>query len=139
LLASVASGHRGAGISRVVVGAMRDVAIRRGATALIGPVRPTWKERYPLTPIERYARWTMPGSGASDEGNRDGAQTTDRGHPPFDPWLRTHWRLGANQIAVDPDHFVVRGSVSDWESWTNMTFPETGPYVVETGQSECAT
>jgi hypothetical protein len=94
---------------------MRNVAALHDATALIAPVRPTWKERYPLTPIERYADWTLSVSGDA---------------PPFDPWLRTHWRLGAERIAIDPDHFIVRGSVADWESWTGMTFPETGPYVV---------
>ena len=131
LLASVSSDRRGQGMSRVLVSAMRDVAIRHGATALIAPVRPTWKERYPLTPIDRYVKWTVPASApASDEVNREHTRTIDRGCPPFDPWLRTHWRLGAERIAVDPDHFVVRGSVADWESWTGMSFPETGPYIV---------
>jgi GNAT superfamily N-acetyltransferase len=115
LLASVASEYQSKGISRLVVGAMRDVAARHGASALIAPVRPTWKERYPITPIERYVRWTLPGAG-------DGA--------PFDPWLRVHWRLGAEVMAVDPDHFVVRGSIADWEGWAGMAFPESGRYVV---------
>ena len=114
LLASVAAERRGQGISSLVVDAMRDVAARHGAAALIAPVRPSWKERYPLTPIERYVQWTLPGNGGA----------------PFDPWLRVHWRLGAERIAVDPYHFVVHGSVAEWESWTGMTFPETGPYVV---------
>ena len=26
----------------------------------MAPVRPTWKERYPLVPIERYAAWRRP-------------------------------------------------------------------------------
>jgi hypothetical protein len=124
LLASVDAGHRGKGISRVLIGGMRDAAARHGATALIAPVRPTWKARYPITPIDRYVRWTLPDDG---EGSGDGAGA---GGAPFDPWLRVHWRLGAEVIAVDPDHFVVSGSVADWESWAGMAFPESGRYVV---------
>ena len=25
---------------------------------------------------------------------------------------------------------MVRGTVADWESWTGMAFPDSGPYVV---------
>jgi hypothetical protein len=127
LLASVAAEHRGSGLSRLVVGAMRDAAVRHGATTLIAPVRPTWKTRYPLTPIERYVRWTHPGTAGDASG--DGGNGREGG-APFDPWLRVHWRLGAEVIAVDPDHFVVRGSVAEWESWVGMAFPESGRYVV---------
>ena len=33
---------------------MSGLATAHGLDCLIAPVRPTWKERYPLTPIERY-------------------------------------------------------------------------------------
>ena len=29
-----------------------------------------------------------------------------------------------------PRSLVVAGSVSEWEEWTDMRFPESGPYVV---------
>ena len=54
---------------------------RRAATVsadLLAPVRPSWKERYPLVPIERYA-------------DLDDIRTAC----PFDPWLRVHARMGA--------------------------------------------
>ena len=35
-----------------------DIASARGFGSLIAPLRPTWKVRYPVTPIERYAAWT---------------------------------------------------------------------------------
>jgi hypothetical protein len=29
-----------------------------------------------------------------------------------------------------PKSLVVTGTVSEWEKWTGMVFPESGPYVV---------
>jgi len=103
---------RGAGLSGTMVGAMRAGAKAAGYRAVIANVRPTWKERYPLIPIERYATWTR----------ADGL--------PFDPWMRLHARLGARVVRASPRALIVRGSVADWESWTGMSFPETGSYVV---------
>ena len=63
---------------------MRTAAVRAGLDALLAPVRPTLKERYPLTPTERYLSW-----------RRDDGQL-------FDPWLRVHERLGAEILGVCP-------------------------------------
>jgi GNAT superfamily N-acetyltransferase len=112
LAAIVAPGHQRQGLSAMVLRAMRSTAAAHGLKALIAPVRPTLKHRYPLTSIERYARWTRP----------DGS--------PFDPWLRVHWRLGAELLQIAPQSMVVTGSVADWETWTGLSFPESGPYVV---------
>ena len=79
--------------------------------AVIGCVRPTEKYRYPLIPIERYAFWTR----------SDGE--------PFDPWVRLHVRLGGRIVGGSPRAMTVRGSVSDWERWTGMEFPDTGRYL----------
>jgi hypothetical protein len=38
-----------------MVGAMRAAAKAAGYRAVIACVRPTWKDRYPLAPIESYA------------------------------------------------------------------------------------
>jgi hypothetical protein len=112
LAAVVAPSHRRQGLSAVILHAMRSSAAAHGLTSLIAPVRPTLKHRYPLTPIERYVSWTRP----------DGS--------PFDPWLRVHWRLGAEFLQVAPRSMVVRGTVEEWETWTGYSFPESGPYVV---------
>jgi len=103
---------RGAGLSGTMVGTMRAGAKAAGYRAVIANVRPTWKARYPLVPIERYALWTR------DDGL------------PFDPWMRLHARLGARIVRSSPRALIVKGSVADWESWTGMAFPESGPYVV---------
>jgi GNAT superfamily N-acetyltransferase len=112
LSAMVAPGHQGRGLSAEVLQAMRSIAAAHGLTALIAPVRPTLKHHYPLTPIERYMRWMQP----------DGS--------PFDPWLRVHWRLGAEFLQVAPQSMVITGTAQEWEKWTGMRFPESGLYVV---------
>jgi hypothetical protein len=112
LAAMIDPDRRGQNLSQAVVLAMRALAHSNGCASLIAPVRPTWKSRYPLTPMERYVTWRRP----------DGA--------PLDPWLRVHWRLGAEQVRVAPNTLTVEATIEDWEGWTGMAFPESGPYVV---------
>jgi GNAT superfamily N-acetyltransferase len=112
LAALVSPEHRGQGLSSELLRAMRQLAAEHGMYSLVAPVRPTLKSLYPLTPIERYARWHR----------SDGA--------PFDPWLRVHWRLGAEYLKVAPEATVITGTVSEWEGWTSMILPESGEYVV---------
>lgn len=56
---------------------------------------------------------------------------------PLDPWLRTHWRLGATLLRLAPRSMVVTGTVAAWEAWTEMRFPESGASSSRT--SGCAT
>jgi GNAT superfamily N-acetyltransferase len=109
---TVARDYAGKGVSRHALAAMKAIAIQQGMNALIAPVRPTLKSKYPLTPMERYMRWTQ----------ADGA--------PFDPWLRTHWRAGARIVKVAPRSMITPGTVAQWEEWAGMKFPESGEYVV---------
>ena len=110
--ASIAPAYQGKGVSKLVLGEMRKIAQVRGFKQLVAPVRPSHKSRYPLMPIDRYVTWT------NDEG------------APFDPWLRTHWRLGARVVKVAPQSMRVPGTVAQWEQWAGMAFPESGSYVV---------
>jgi hypothetical protein len=112
LQAGLFPGNLGRGLSTVVVNAMREVAARRGLTDLIAPVRPNQKMLYPLSPLERYARWRR----------ADGL--------PLDAWLRVHARLGAEIVRIAERSMTISGSVADWESWTGLTFPDSGQYVV---------
>jgi GNAT superfamily N-acetyltransferase len=120
LAVEIAPQHRGRGLSRVVIGAMRDIARRHGFKNLIAPVRPSWKERYPLTPIEKYISWTT-----------DGGQ-------PFDPWIRVHHKLGADILKPVPRSLQITGTVREWEEWTEMSFPESGIYVFPRGLAPLA-
>ncbi len=106
---------RSRGASRRALEGMVEIAGRHGLSALIAPVRPSWKQRYPLTPIARYAEWRR-GDGLL-----------------FDPWLRTHERLGAEPLAPEPRSMRITGSVAEWEEWVGMAFPESGEYTFPGG------
>ncbi|SRR6266511_4724291 len=98
------------GLSAAAMKGLRDIADRHGLSSLIAPVRPSWKERYPLVPIERYAAWRRP----------DGLF--------FDPWMRVHERLGATILKPEPQSLRITGTVAEWEDWTHMAFPESRDY-----------
>jgi hypothetical protein len=96
---------------------MRELAVRHGLRGLIAPVRPNWKERYPLVPIEDYASWRR----------SDGLL--------FDPWMRVHERAGATVLRPEPRSMRITGSVGEWEEWTQMAFPQSGDYWFPAGLS----
>lgn len=106
---------RGRGIAGELLTALTDLANENGWARVIAPVRPTLKTRYPLTPIDQFASWVR----------ADGA--------PLDPWLRTHWRLGARIIATAPRSQTMTGTVREWECWCEMVFPDSGEYVIPDG------
>ena len=115
LAAEVAVDHQGEGLSGLVIEAMAAAARAGGLGSLVAPVRPSWKDRYPLTPIGRYAAWT-----------RDDAL-------PFDPWLRVHARVGGITIRPEPESLRIEAPIREWERWTEMVFPEDGDYVFPRG------
>ncbi|WP_433336139.1 hypothetical protein [Spirillospora sp. CA-294931] len=104
----------GTGLSRVMVEAMRDTAANHGLPALYAPVRPTWKPRYPLTPMAEYITWR-------------------KGDLPFDPWLRVHARLGGTMLNVCDESMLVTGTTAEWEEWTDLPMPSDGRYIVPGG------
>ena len=112
LAALVGTKQRGRGLSRIIIETMRAMATQWKLDALVAPVRLTLKSAYPLTPMERYVRWT------------------DREGLPFDPWMRVHAPMDAEVVRVMPRAMVVVGTVREWEAWTDMRFPDSGSYVV---------
>jgi len=115
LAAEVTRDFQGTGLSRLVIQSMALMAAAAGLSSLVAPVRPSWKDRYPLTSIERYAAWRR------DDGLL------------FDPWLRVHERLGASVLRPEPQSLEIKAPVENWESWTGMGFPEDGDYVFPNG------
>ena len=115
LAAEVDPAYQRRGLSRAVLQAMGAAARAAGLGPLVAPVRPSWKDRYPLTPIDQYAAW------ARDDGL------------PFDPWMRVHARLGATILRPEPESLKIEAPIDDWERWTEMAFPEDGEYVFPRG------
>jgi GNAT superfamily N-acetyltransferase len=113
--AEVAPTARRRGLAAVLLAGMGELARRRQLRRLIAPVRPSWKERYPLAPIERYITW-----------RREDGQL-------LDPWMRLHERLGARVATALPRSMRITGCVRDWETWIDLALPESGTYVFPHG------
>jgi GNAT superfamily N-acetyltransferase len=112
IVAGVIPEYRGLGVAEAILRRLAAVGAGHGLDALVAPVRPTWKERYPLVALDRYASWRR-GDGL-----------------PYDPWLRTHERLGGEILETAPRSMTISGTRAEWEGWTGMVFPEDGNYVV---------
>ena len=112
LAAIVDPQQRARGLSQRVIEAMGEIARRHGLATLVAPVRPSQKQLYPLTPMERYVTWKRADGSASD------------------PWVRVHERMGAEIMQVAPKAMVITDTVARWEEWTGLRFPESGSYVV---------
>jgi hypothetical protein len=115
MVIQIPRGLQGRQLSSEALRVMADLGRRHGLSSLIAPVRPNWKDRYPLTPIERYAQWRR----------EDGLL--------FDPWLRVHERAGATILRPEPESLRITGSVDEWEEWVGMRFPEDGSYTFPGG------
>jgi hypothetical protein len=113
--AEVAPTARQRGMAAQLLAGMSELARRHRLRRLIAPVRPSWKDRYPLAPIERYVTWRR----------ADGQL--------LDPWMRLHERLGARVATTLPHSMRITGTVDDWETWTGLALPESGDYVFPSG------
>ncbi|WP_040709142.1 hypothetical protein [Nocardiopsis potens] len=121
LLIAVVPDRRRQGLSTAVAGALRENAAARGLSALIAPLRPTLKHRYPLIPMGTYAGWAQGG-----------------GEAPFDPWLRVHWKAGARILHTCERSRTVTGTLAEWEEWARMDLLSSGEYVIPGGLSPLA-
>lgn len=115
LAAEIRPSFQGQGLAARMLGEMAALARDHGLKHLIAPVRPSLKERYPLTPVERYISWKR------DDGL------------PFDPWVRTHVRSGGRIARTSPHGMRITGRIAEWESWTEMMFPDDGEYTFPHG------
>jgi hypothetical protein len=115
LSAEVRSEYQKTGFSALVIATMAMMARRVSLAPLVAPVRPRWKDRFPLNSIVDYTSWKR----------RDGL--------PFDPWIRVHARLGARILRPEPHSMEFTAQVSDWENWTAMRFHHDGSYIFPGG------
>lgn len=109
----VSSRCQGKGVSQLLIKEMISLAENEGYSHVLIPVRPNLKDKYPLTPIDDYIKWTR----------EDGL--------PFDPWLRVHARCGGRILKPCHKAMYIPGSISEWEEWTGMKFPASGDFVVK--------
>jgi hypothetical protein len=120
LLIVMAPGRLGVGLSSTAIRTMAGVVADHGLTDLVAPVRPTRKHEHPHVPIEEYVRWTR----------EDGLAQ--------DPWIRAHQRVGGEILGTASAAMRVTADVAAWEGWTEMSFPESGEYVVPGGLAPVA-
>ena len=112
LAVTISPAHRGSGLAVQLLNAMKPPARAMELTDMVAPVRPTLKARYQLQDFATYCGWRRP----------DGEL--------FDPWLRTHERLGASIIGPANRSMTVTAAITDWENWTGLRFPATGAYAI---------
>ena len=115
LSVTIAEDAGGRGLAERVMTGLAEVAASRGASALITPVRPNLKSRYPLVSMQSYLSWRND----QDE--------------VFDPWLRLHLRMGATTLGVAASSMTVGGSIKEWEEWLSLPLPGSGSYVISGG------
>lgn len=104
--------YQGQGLSTRLLQALHGIGEAKDFKHLIVPVRPNEKSKYPLINIDEYITWK-----------------TENGLP-FDAWLRVHTRLGGKIIKVCHESKVIRGTLTEWEEWTDLKFPHSGQYVI---------
>ena len=103
----------GTGLGGDMLMAARDNAAALGHAHLLAPIRPTRKHLEPDAPIEEYVQRARP----------DGT--------PFDPWLRSHLRLGGRLVRICHSAMTIAGSLAEWREWTGLPFDTSGTVHVE--------
>lgn len=104
---------QGRGVSRFLIDGMKRIAVELGLKALVLPIRPTWKHKYPLIPMSDYITWTDPQG------------------LPYDPWIRAHARSGGEIVGICGRSMYIPGSVAEWEEWTGLAMQTSGEYIVD--------
>jgi hypothetical protein len=104
--------YQGRGLSLPAVKEMASLAKSRGFEALVIPVRPSEKHKFPLIPMKDYIKWEKePGL-------------------PYDGWLRVHVRSGGEIIKVCPRAMYIPGTIDEWKEWTGIEIKGSGSYIV---------
>ncbi|WP_340617259.1 transferase [Xenorhabdus entomophaga] len=106
---------RGQNVPALLINSVKETAREAGLDGLVVPVRPSLKSQYPLQDFVQYCEWK-----------------NDKGEP-FDPWIRTHCRLGAKIIKPALRSMDIYGTVEQWQEWTGMKFPQSGEYIIPGG------
>ena len=49
------------------------------------------------------------------------------------PWLRKHIQVGGRILRIAPRSMVLEASIAEWQLWTGLEFPQSGPYIIPGG------
>lgn len=106
---------QGLGVSARLLAELGAIAARKEYHALIAPVRPSRRADNMDVPFERYV----------ESRRADGL--------PCDPWLRKHIQVGGRILRIAPRSMVLEASIAEWQLWTGLEFPQSGPYIIPGG------
>lgn len=112
LAVAIDPAHRKRGIADALLQNYKDLTRACSYEALVVPVRPTRKTEFLDVKMEDYVSWVKWGGAGVDE--------------PFDPWVRTHVRLGGWIIKVCHQSMRVEADTDTWERWTGVRFTSEG-------------
>ena len=112
IMVAIAAEYRRQGLSKRVLQSLQSISETNGFKHLVVPVRPNQKSQYPLISMDDYLKWKT----------QDGL--------PFDAWLRVHVRAGGRITKVCHASKTILGARDEWETWTDLRFPQSGSYVV---------
>ncbi|MDR0218294.1 MAG: transferase [Enterobacteriaceae bacterium] len=115
LSVTVDAEFRGKNIPALLIESVKQTAREASLQGMVVPVRPSLKSHYPLQNFVEYCGWK-----------------NEKGEP-FDPWIRTHCRLGGKIIKPAFRSMQIYGAVEEWEEWTGMRFPQSGEYIIPGG------
>lgn len=103
---------RGQGLAARMLEALGERARDCEMSGMLAPARPSSRALMADLPIQAYAAVRLP----------DGRH--------FDPWLRTHERIGGRIIGVCERSMAVQAPVPDWERWLGFPLPHSGRLLV---------
>lgn len=111
--ATVAKGFRGKKISQRILSEFKRLAQESGAEALIAPVRPSLKSKYPLIPLKEYVEWRRP----------DGSR--------YDSWLKIHEGIGGRIVKISKDAMIATRPLEFWKELSGQDYLSSGKYLID--------
>ena len=115
LSVTISPNYRSTGLAATLIAKLCQISTKAGFKAMAVPLRPTKRTLYPFQSFEEYCSWQR----------EDGM--------PFDPWIRTHVKLGAKILKIAPHSMTIDGSLVEWQDWTNLRFLKSGQYWIPGG------
>lgn len=107
LSAAVDPKYQNYGFSKTLLNQAKENALALGIRTIIAPVRPSQKDKFPQMLISDYL------------------QKKNENGEIFDPWLRTHLKLGARMLNVCNRSVVIKASLKKWREWTGLEIKQS--------------